>query len=155
MLKRLNSFQRNTVGICRSTGFEVTSCQSWRFEKKYATQQATHNTQAAHLWVPDNGITFKVWLTSTLHSFDPQRLKATLLTDLNLLKYILPITGTAGFLRYVLFSQNELISYWSIFNFHNFKKIVLNLMQTLIIIYEYGRKDLNLKEITWTSCQLG
>ena len=30
MLRRLRSFQRGTVGLCGSTGFKVTSCQSWR-----------------------------------------------------------------------------------------------------------------------------
>ena len=29
-------FQRGTVGLCRSTGVKVTSCQSWRFEKNLA-----------------------------------------------------------------------------------------------------------------------
>ena len=38
MLRRLRSFQRGTVGLCRSTGCKVTSCQSWKFEKNSATQ---------------------------------------------------------------------------------------------------------------------
>ena len=29
LLRRLKSFQRGTVGLCRSTGCKVTSCQSW------------------------------------------------------------------------------------------------------------------------------
>ena len=27
------SFQRGTEGYCRSKGYKVTTCQSWRFEK--------------------------------------------------------------------------------------------------------------------------
>ena len=30
MLRRIRSFQRGAVGLCRSTGFKVTSCHSWR-----------------------------------------------------------------------------------------------------------------------------
>ena len=30
MLRRLRSFQRGNVGLCRLTGFKATSCQSWR-----------------------------------------------------------------------------------------------------------------------------
>ena len=30
ILRTLISFQRGTVGLCRSTGCKVTSCQSWR-----------------------------------------------------------------------------------------------------------------------------
>ena len=33
MLRRLKSFKRNTVGLCRSTGCKVISCQSWQFKK--------------------------------------------------------------------------------------------------------------------------
>ena len=33
LLRRLRSFQRDTVGLCRLNGYKVKSCQSWRFEK--------------------------------------------------------------------------------------------------------------------------
>ena len=35
--RRLRSFQRGTVGFCWLTGFKITSCQSWRFERNFAT----------------------------------------------------------------------------------------------------------------------
>ena len=30
IFRRLRSFQRGTVSLCRSTGFKITSCESWR-----------------------------------------------------------------------------------------------------------------------------
>ena len=38
MLKRVSSFERGTVGLCRSIGCKVTTCQSWSFEKNSAAQ---------------------------------------------------------------------------------------------------------------------
>ena len=35
MSERLRSFQRSAVGLFRSTGSKVTSCQSWRVDKKF------------------------------------------------------------------------------------------------------------------------
>ena len=38
MLRRIRSFQRDTVGFSRSTGFKVTSCQIWRMILSYRNQ---------------------------------------------------------------------------------------------------------------------
>ena len=38
MLRGFRSFQKGTLGLCKSTGCKVTSCQSWRFEKNSAAQ---------------------------------------------------------------------------------------------------------------------
>ena len=45
MLRRLRSFQRGSVGLCRSTGFKVTSCQSWRM-----ILSSRNRIQAALVW---------------------------------------------------------------------------------------------------------
>ena len=49
MLRRLRSFHRGTVGLCRSTGFKVKSCQSWRFDKKYCPRPQSNHTSAARI----------------------------------------------------------------------------------------------------------
>ena len=49
-----------SMDLCGSKGFKVTSCQSWRFEKK----------SVAWIWVPDDWIILKVWWTVTLQPFD-------------------------------------------------------------------------------------
>ena len=56
MLKRLRSFQRGTVSICRSIGIKVTSCQSWRFEKNSAMRPTLNHTRAAWVRFPDERI---------------------------------------------------------------------------------------------------
>ena len=38
MLRRFRSFQRGTVGLCKSNGCKFLSCQSWRFERNSATR---------------------------------------------------------------------------------------------------------------------
>ena len=39
-LMRFRSFQKCIVGLCRSTGWKVTCCQSWRFQKNFARGQS-------------------------------------------------------------------------------------------------------------------
>ena len=49
ILRRLRSFQRGTMDLCRSKEYKITSYQSWRFEKKiclsanYATRPGSPN----------------------------------------------------------------------------------------------------------------
>ena len=70
LLRRLRSFQRGTVGLCRSTGCKVTSCQIWRFEKNSPARLESNITHEAWSWVSDNWIILKVWQTATLQPFN-------------------------------------------------------------------------------------
>ena len=45
MFRRLRSFKRGTVGLCRSVGCKVTSCQSWRINLL-----SRNRTRAAPAW---------------------------------------------------------------------------------------------------------
>ena len=85
MLRRLRSFQRGTVGLCRSTGFKVTSCHIWRFEKNSAIQPTSNHTSAARVRFPDDRIILQLWKLVTLQPVDLQRPTASLWKDLNLL----------------------------------------------------------------------
>ena len=47
MLRRFKSFQKGTVGLCRSTGCKVKSCQSWRCEKNSADRPELNYSKLA------------------------------------------------------------------------------------------------------------
>ena len=59
-LRRIKSFQRGTVGLCRSIGVKVTSCQSWKFEKNSASRPESNHSPAAQVQVLNNWIILKV-----------------------------------------------------------------------------------------------
>ena len=97
MFWKLRSFQRGTVCLCLSNTYKVTRCQSWRSEENSTTRPESNHMRGTRL--PDNGIIFKVWRTTTLQPFDLQRLTVPLCKNLNLLnipKYILSIWRTSG-----------------------------------------------------------
>ena len=83
-VKGLRSFQRGTVGLCRSTGFKITSCQSWRM-----ILSSRNPTQAALVWF-DSGR----GQTLTLTPVDLQRPTVPLWKDLNHLNIIISIQRT-------------------------------------------------------------
>ena len=71
------SFQRGTVGLCRS---------NLKFEgKKSAPQPELHHMHAAQIRVSNNLTIYIVWQTVTLQPFELQRLAIPLLKDLNLI----------------------------------------------------------------------
>ena len=84
LLRRFRSFQRGTVGLCRSNSCRVMSCQSWRFEKNSAARPESNHKRAARARLPDGKIISKVWWTTTLQPFDLQRPTIPLRKDLNL-----------------------------------------------------------------------
>ena len=85
MLGRLRSFQRGTVGLFRSPGSKVTSCQSWRVDKKFCPQPESNHTSAALVRFLDDRIILQLWQLVTLQSVDLQRPTVPLWKDLNLL----------------------------------------------------------------------
>ena len=86
MLRRLRSFQRGTVGLCRSTGCKDTSCQSWRSEKNPAALPTSNHTSAARVRFPDDRIILQLWQPVTLQPVDLQTPTVPLWKYLNLLK---------------------------------------------------------------------
>ena len=85
LLRRLRSFQRGTVGLCRSTGIKITSCQCWRFEKNSATRPTSNHTSAARVRFTDDRIMLQLWQLVTLQPVDLQRPTVPLWKDLDLL----------------------------------------------------------------------
>ena len=85
ILRRLSSFQRGTVGLCKSTGCKVTSCHIWRFEKNSATRPTSNHTSAAQVRFPDDRIILQLWKRVTLQPVDLQRPTIPLWKELNLL----------------------------------------------------------------------
>ena len=73
LLRRLTSFQRGTVGFCRSTGCKDISCQSWRFDKKFCPQPKSNHTNAAQIQFLDNRIILQVRQLLTLQPIFLQR----------------------------------------------------------------------------------
>ena len=85
MLRRFRSFQRGTVGLCRSTGCKVASCQSWRM-----ILSSRNRTRAARVWFEVGRLAeffsnLQLWQLVTLMQIDLQRPTAPLWKDLNLL----------------------------------------------------------------------
>ena len=97
--RRVRSFPKVTMGFCRSTGCKDTSCQSWRSEKNPATRPDANQTQAARVRVLDDQIIFKVWLATTLQTFNLQRLTVPFLKDLNLIYWLSLFEETRGILK--------------------------------------------------------
>ena len=83
--RRFTSFQRGTVGLCRSTGVKVTSCQSWRFDKKFCPRPESNCTSAARVQFLDDRIILQLWQLVILQPVDLQRPRVPLWKDLNLL----------------------------------------------------------------------
>ena len=84
VLRRLRSFQRGTVDLCRSTGSKVTSCQSWRM-----ILSSGNRTRAAHLWFEvgrkaEFFSNLQLWQLVILTPLDQQRPTVPLWKDLNL-----------------------------------------------------------------------
>ena len=83
--RRLRSFQRGTVGLCRSTGCKVTSCQSWRM-----FLSSGNRTWAALEWFKAGQMAeffsnLQLWQLVILMPVDLQRPTVPLWEDLNLL----------------------------------------------------------------------
>ena len=109
LLRRMRSFQRGTVGLCRSTGIKVASCQSWRFEKYSATQPNFNQTKATLVEFHDNGIIPNfdcLQLCRQLTYRDPQYLFGNILTSL-ITQF--QLGRIAGFLIQVMLCQSDLI----------------------------------------------
>ena len=85
ILERLRSFQRGTVGLFRSTGSKVTSCQSWRVDKKFCPRPESKHTSAVQVRFPDERIILQLGQLVTLEPVDLQRPTLPLWKDLNLL----------------------------------------------------------------------
>ena len=84
LLRGLRSFQRGTVGLCRSIGVKIARCQSWRFKKNLATRPTSNHTSAARVRFPDDGIILQFLQLATLQPVDLQRPTVPLWKDLNL-----------------------------------------------------------------------
>ena len=84
LLRGLRSFQRGTVGPCRSTGCKVTNCQSWRCEKNSADWPELNYSRVAWGQLLYNGIIFQLWQLVTLQPVDLQRPTVPFWKDLNL-----------------------------------------------------------------------
>ena len=67
LLRRFRYFQRSTVA---TSGYKVTSCQSWWFEKNSEARLEMNHTLAAWVRLSDDGTILKVWRTLTLQPFD-------------------------------------------------------------------------------------
>ena len=70
MLRRLRSFKKGTVSLCRSTGCKVTSFQSWRM-----ILSSRNRTRAARVWFEVGRMAeffsnLQLWQLATLQSFD-------------------------------------------------------------------------------------
>ena len=81
------SFQRGTLGVCKSTGFKVTSCQSWRM-----ILSSRNRTWAALMWFEVGRVAGffsdpQLWQLVVLQPFDIERLTIPLLKDPNLLSW--------------------------------------------------------------------
>ena len=61
------------MGLCRSTGIKITSCQSWRFEKNSANRPTSNHTRAARVRFLDDRIILQLWQLVTLKPVDLQR----------------------------------------------------------------------------------
>ena len=80
MLRRLRSFKRGAVGLCRSIGIKVASCQSWRFEKNSATRPISNHTSSYTIGSSSNFDSLQ--LCSQLTYRDPQHLFGKISTSL-------------------------------------------------------------------------
>ena len=86
------------MGLCRSTGCKITSCQSWRFDKKSCPRPMSNHTSAARVRFLDDRIILQLWQLVTLQPVDPQRPTVLLWKDLNHLKIeIFNIMDQLGF----------------------------------------------------------
>ena len=120
LLRRLRSFQRGTVGLCRSTGVKVTSCQSWRFEKNSANWPTSNHTSASQVWFLDDKIILQLWRFVTLQPVDLQRPTVPLWKDIDLVIKLFSAQGFGSILdvHFVLTKRSYLqrvylVSKWS------------------------------------------
>ena len=71
--------------LCKSTGYKVTSCQSWRFDKIYCPRPQSNHTSVARVRFLDDRIILQLWQLVTFKPVDPETPTVPLWKDLNLL----------------------------------------------------------------------
>ena len=113
------------MGLCSSNSCKITSCQIWRFEKKYAIQLESNHTRADQVRVPDDGIILKVLQLVKLQPFDLERPEVPLWKNLNYLQNILLIQRTESISRIcfafsqwphlhrAFFTKGTIFSFWN------------------------------------------
>ena len=91
---RVRSFQRGTLGLCRSKDCKVTTCQSWRM-----ILSSGNRTRAAHVLFEVGRMAeffsnLHLWQLVTLHPFGLQSPKSHFWKDLDLVVNIVSVNKT-------------------------------------------------------------
>ena len=84
VLDEVKILPKNYVSLCESKSCEVTSCQSWRIEKKN-WRSARVELHAGGLGLSDDGIILKVLWIAIFQPFNLHSLTVPLWKGLNLL----------------------------------------------------------------------